>query len=300
MNKLEFVRVGSCPTCLGDDSVRVEVARAYGHRLEYRACSACGLVRMDPRPTAEAIGQFYQTFYMGKGRDVEFARTKQREFAYFMVSAIALHLRLDRVRTVLDVGCGYGETLVMIAKALSNYGDVSLYGIEPSEEARLLAAQVCELVGYSHDDLLKSERQYDLIVLSHVLEHMADPVATLKLLKLKLTPDGAIALEVPNYFCHPSTDIVHNYLFTPDSLTSAIAAAGLDLVALHCSDHASSSKPAYLTAVVRAGQGGAILRTAPSGVLQARRAAVRKWPGFTSPTGPRQFAKRLLRFTHLG
>lgn len=300
MDKLEFAAVGSCPVCLSGDSTRVEVARAYGHRLEYRACSNCGLVRLDPRPTGAAIGRFYETLYMGGDRNIQSSRTKQRDFAYFMLSAIASHIRLDAVRTVLDLGCGYGETLTVIAKALSNYNNVSLYGIEPSDDARILAAQVCELVGHSDADLASSERQYDLIVMSHVLEHMPDPVATLKLLKSKLAPAGAIALEVPNYFCHPSTDIVHNYLFTPESLRNTILVAGLEVTALHATDHTSTSRPAYLTAIARPGAGGDIARRSPEQVLHARREAARKWPGYTRATGAKQIAKRLLGMSLLG
>jgi trans-aconitate methyltransferase len=301
MQKLEFESVGSCAVCLSKESTRVEVATAYHHRLEYRACSTCGLVRMDPRPTYEAVGRFYASFYMGgSARDIEATRAKQRDFAYFLLSVIASHLRLDRIRTVLDLGCGYGETLAVIAKALGNYGEVSLHGIEPSGEARAIAESTCKIVGHSHDDLAGSQHQYDLIVMSHVLEHMADPVAALKLLRSKLTSAGVLALEVPNYFCHPSTDIVHNFLFTEVSLKNTFMKAGFELLGLHATDHASSYRPAYLTAVAKLGVEGAIVRESPHQVLAGRRAAMSKWPGFTAPSGAKQFAKKLLRRSALG
>jgi SAM-dependent methyltransferase len=300
MEKLEFADAGACPVCGSTERRRVEVANAYAHRLEYRSCAGCGLVRMDPRPTPAAIGKFYESSYMGGERDIEASRNKQRDFAHFMLAVLAANARFDAIRSVLDFGCGYGETLRVLGRAIANYGDVELYGIEPSADARRLAADVCRLVGHSHVDLEDSPQQYDLIVMSHVLEHMFDPVAVLKLVRSRLTSQGMLALEVPNYHCHPSTDLVHNFLFTPVSLRNTLGAAGFEVVALHATDHCSAARPAYLTAVARPGMGAKIEREPEDQVLEGRRAAVNAWPGFTMARGPRQFARRVLGKSRLG
>ena len=230
------------------------------------------------------------------GRNVETTRTKQRDFARYMLSVIAGHIRLDRIQSVLDVGCGYGETLAVVGQAVSKYGEVSLYGVEPSTEARLHAKDVCTLVGAVNEDLIGFDRPSDLIIMSHVLEHMADPVSMLQLLKSKLAPGAYLALEVPNYFCHPSTDIAHFFLFSAESLSNTIARAGLELVALYASDHATTTRPAYLTAIAKDGPAADMQPMSPSEVVRRRSEAVDRWPGYTRPRRARQFAKQLLRY----
>jgi trans-aconitate methyltransferase len=300
MEQLEFANVAACPVCRSKERARVEVATAYANRLEYWACQGCGLVRMDPRPTPEAIGKFYRSFYLGGPRDIAASRDKQRDFAHFMLAALAANVRLDAIRSVLDFGCGYGDTLRVLGSALAKYGDVALCGIEPSEDARPLAQEVCALVGHSHLDLERSSEQYDLIVMSHVLEHMFDPVAILELVRSRLAAGAVLALEVPNYHCHPSTDLVHNFLFTPMSLRNTLGAGGFEIVAAYATDHCSASRPAYLTVIAKPGTGAQLERESHENVLAGRRAAVSAWPGFTMARGPKQLARRVLGRSRLG
>jgi 2-polyprenyl-3-methyl-5-hydroxy-6-metoxy-1,4-benzoquinol methylase len=300
MEQLEFAAVTTCPVCRSKERARVEVATAHAHRLEYWACQDCGLVRMDPRPTSEAIGKFYRSVYMGGPRDIGASRNKQRDFAHFMLAALAANTRLDAIRSVLDFGCGYGDTLHVLGNALAKYGDVAMYGIEPSDDARALAQEVCALVGYSHLDIERSAHQYDLIVMSHVLEHMFDPVAILELIRSQLAKEGILALEVPNYHCHPSTDLVHNFLFTPVSLRNTLGAAGFEIITAYATDHCSASKPAYLTVIAKSGTGAPLERESHERVLAGRRAAVSAWPGFTMARGPKQLARRMLGRSRLG
>lgn len=102
-------------------------------------------------------------------------------------------------KAVLDVGCGRGAYLRICA----DRGATALYGVE-------LRADVADalmrenwvntvLVGSVETvDLAPLKGQFDLIIASFVLEHVADPWAVLQRLRSCLRPGGRIVGSLPN------------------------------------------------------------------------------------------------------
>ncbi|NOZ26199.1 MAG: glycosyltransferase [Nitrospirae bacterium] len=101
------------------------------------------------------------------------------------------------VKRVLDVGCGEG----VLGKRLLDRGASEVIGVEISEEAcrkaaRNLTGVVC---GDIEDIALSFEDGYfDCIVLADVLEHLVDPMSTLKKLGKYLSDAGSIVASIPN------------------------------------------------------------------------------------------------------
>lgn len=102
-----------------------------------------------------------------------------------------------RPRTLLEVGCGLGGNLAM----LSEFGLVC--GIESDPEAcahALREAPTVEIhAGALPDDLPFTNRNFDLICLLDVLEHVEDDNSALLALQSCLAPGGRILLTVPAY-----------------------------------------------------------------------------------------------------
>lgn len=92
---------------------------------------------------------------------------------------------------VLEFGCGTGGLLNHIAPAVRE-----LEALEVNEasakQARALGHQV-----YASLDELPADRPYDVIVSNHVLEHIADVVSTLKVLRRFLVPGGRFVTKLP-------------------------------------------------------------------------------------------------------
>jgi SAM-dependent methyltransferase len=130
----------------------------------------------------------------------------------------------------LDAGCGSGGNLALLA-GLVPHGQ--LYGFEYDDEARG-AAQALGVgtiaPGALPDGLPFPETAFDLIGLFDVLEHLADPVASLRALGTRLSPGGALVLTVPAIpqLWGPH-DVVHMHhrRYTAASLTQHIDEAGL-------------------------------------------------------------------------
>lgn len=98
--------------------------------------------------------------------------------------------------TVLDVGCGCGDNASILAKL-----GCSVCGITLSRVEFASAVQVCSKVWiHNLENGLPQEvaGPYDLVLLSHVLEHLRIPEALLVDLPRIIRPGGKIAVALPN------------------------------------------------------------------------------------------------------
>ena len=99
--------------------------------------------------------------------------------------------------TVLDIGAGSGNRALILARA-----GYRVTAVEPDAAEAALARR--QLGGWADvrecaiEALPVSEAGYDAAVLSHVLEHLADPDATLRATRERLRPGGALVVFVPN------------------------------------------------------------------------------------------------------
>jgi len=101
--------------------------------------------------------------------------------------------------SVLDVGCGCGQTAAQL-RARDPHKRID--GITASaDEARLAREHLDECwVADIEGELPEAvrARQYDVLVLAHILEHLRDPERTLARLARVLKPGGSCVIAVPN------------------------------------------------------------------------------------------------------
>jgi 2-polyprenyl-3-methyl-5-hydroxy-6-metoxy-1,4-benzoquinol methylase len=101
---------------------------------------------------------------------------------------------------ILDIGCGCGTTIRELKKRTPG---AHATGIEPNARAAELASEACEEVfnGTLEEWLEDAPRDpIDVVVLSEVIEHIADPVTFLRALA-SAAPlrDAQWIISVPNY-----------------------------------------------------------------------------------------------------
>jgi SAM-dependent methyltransferase len=179
-----------CPVC---DSTQVsEAFRAsdYVTSDEFRIlqCERCTVAFTHPIPAD--LGRYYPTTY----RDYKpvvlsilsaFYRVKARQWSYLF----------PQPGEALEVGCGPG----IMSNVLQQLG-WKVTGLERTEEAAEVGRRLFGLnVLAAEVEDLPAIRQYDLIILFQVLEHMADPVAIVSECERRLKPGGKIIISVPNF-----------------------------------------------------------------------------------------------------
>jgi SAM-dependent methyltransferase len=130
---------------------------------------------------------------------------------------------------VLDMGCGSGGNMAMLAK----FGE--LEAIEYDAPAREIAAArgiAPVAAGGLPDGLDVEDGRFGLIGLFDVLEHVEQDVASLKSLGEKLAPDGRLVISVPALpWLWSEHDVSHHHFrrYTRATLGKAIADAGLQV-----------------------------------------------------------------------
>lgn len=106
-------------------------------------------------------------------------------------------------KKVLDIGCGAGRLAIMCA-----YFASTVDAFDFSETAIFLARKNAECSGIKNVNFftsdidsfkLKDQERYDLITLIGVLEHVKDPLETLKKLNSLLKNDGLLIVSCPNF-----------------------------------------------------------------------------------------------------
>lgn len=135
----------------------------------------------------------------------------------------------ERPFSYLEVGPGHG-LMVYFASQSPNTRDMEAWDVSPTSLAETRHALdtlgVEKDVALTQTDILAAApppRQYDLIVLSEVLEHLERPQDALTFLRKALAPEGRLFVNVP--INSPSPD--HIYLLeTPEQARALVEDAG--------------------------------------------------------------------------
>lgn len=150
---------------------------------------------------------------------VEHSQNRTSEaVAKSLVKIIDETLRGDMVldARVLDVGCASG----LLVDHLVRTGYIGTAGIDWSEPA-IKYADEHRLGSYWVADIaagLKLKYTFDLVVCSHILEHMAKPQEPVQSLSGLLDPDGYLVIAVPNlgWYKHDSLHRSVSTIFDPE------------------------------------------------------------------------------------
>ncbi|MEX2335736.1 MAG: class I SAM-dependent methyltransferase [Fulvivirga sp.] len=93
---------------------------------------------------------------------------------------------------LLDIGAGTGGFLL---SAKNNNWKV--YGVEPNDQARNLSSEKRVVLNKTLEEV--SERDFDVITLWHVLEHLPNLEDDINLIHSKLKKEGTLIIAVPNF-----------------------------------------------------------------------------------------------------
>ena len=164
---------------------------------------------------------------------LEMAVTESRHWWFSgrraMLSRIIESLNLPQDSKILEVGCGTGGNLQMLAK----FGEVS--ALEMDANARAIASKKTNnfydiRAGCCPDEIPFHDQRFDLICMFDVLEHIDQDTETLMAIEQLLAKNGRILITVPAYqWLWGAHDefLDHKRRYSATLLRKKIVAAGL-------------------------------------------------------------------------
>ncbi|OYV43886.1 MAG: hypothetical protein B7Z75_06765 [Acidocella sp. 20-57-95] len=235
-------------------------------------CDDCHSGYLDPRPTSQSIGRAYSAYYthsptsaaallppagiMSKLKRAAMNDFLNRKFGYNLRPALPLglgYLVFSSIKKkarnaaamfrhlsapeygdhLLDIGCGNGTFLLLARDRLG-------HDVEGTEFDDAAAANAFQHGLKVHRAPLPGmglpPNYYANVTMSHVLEHLHDPISALSEIFDILKPGGRVWIQVPNldgashqYFgsdCRLLEPPRHLVMFTLQSLTDSLKAAG--------------------------------------------------------------------------
>lgn len=233
----------SCPIC-SQDAVSLLLRHANFDNTKIFFCPTCHHWFSYPTPDSLELERYYKESYSRRRslyfNEKYYALMERRSQA--QIGFINKCLQESGFREnyheweIVDFGCGIGALVAMLQRSGVKY--VIGYDIDP------------EAVNFGHkrwsaniaigtlDDLLKRHGQFNLLILSHIIEHLPDIQQTLLKLFQTVKQGGWVFIEVPNCFQEMFTADMdpesHLHFFSRQSLTLLLNHLGASVISCSC------------------------------------------------------------------
>ena len=210
-------------------------------------CPACGFVWVSPAPSPELLDRYYTTLSnyenpqnSGEPSDED---KRKHERAYSLIRNECA----GRTGRALDIGCAVPYLLDLMQR-----DGWDVVGTDPSPRCAEIGwdrYRIKVRTGLFAPAMFQVEEPFDVVILSHVVEHLVDPKAVLRQVAGLLADGGLLYVEVPNLL-EPAVSFgfftfEHVNYFTPTTLTGILAASGFRQRRLETYDNADGTWPFY-------------------------------------------------------
>ncbi len=257
----------SCPICdqntLYDFSSRDLMFKNF-ERYDYHRCTQCSLIFQYPSPAPETISSFYPDEYDVYEESTRLkkisplrAATLKQDYCYThlntkrwqrilaniikLFNTVEIEIPYVKDGKLLDIGCGNGRFL----HGMQQLGWTTK-GVEFNESA----VNTCRKsnLDVHHGDLFSAKlagTSFDVVNLSHVIEHVPDPKALFVEISRILKPGGLLVVKTPNsealgralfstnWFANEVPR--HLFLFSKQNLKTLGAQCGLNMTEMRTS-----------------------------------------------------------------
>lgn len=220
-----------CLLCRSEQQDIFTKVESFGYPLVYYQCDQCGLIfqaieenrAADPDFYAQTYRKIYQSSVEPTAKDL----WVQKQRATHLVGLSRI-FRLQQPSRILDFGASTGVLLQALKEAFRS----EVVGVEPGDAYRSYAEKQGLSMFPSLEALVETKpEKFDWVSLIHVLEHLPDPVETLRTIRRQVLSDqGVLLLEVPNFYVHDSYELAHLACYTPHTLREVVRQAGFKVL----------------------------------------------------------------------
>ncbi len=140
-------------------------------------------------------GDYYEGAHKGNSAQAFMYNSREEYFIDFM--------KLKGNEKILDIGCGSGTFTIKLAK---KYPKSRIIGADISEKVigfakKEIKKRKIKNVSFivSGANKIKTNEKFDVVIISHLIEHLENPLGALKEIKSRLKKGGKLFLTTPNY-----------------------------------------------------------------------------------------------------
>jgi hypothetical protein len=229
-SKIKYKKIVNCEICKSTNIKLLFKNDRYGINQKTSFCDECGFMFSNPRMTDQSAQFFYNSdFYRilygtGISEETLYNKTllelknykpslpKKPNFNYYYDKLYFdfINNEITDFESVMDIGSGRGKKIIDF-----NYIGKKIQGIEPSKTYHRVHAEfgLNSKIGYLKD----IKEKYDLVLLSHVFEHLNELTEVVEILS-NITKKY-LFIEVPGHVKKiQSIQIAHNYYFSLNTL----------------------------------------------------------------------------------
>jgi 2-polyprenyl-3-methyl-5-hydroxy-6-metoxy-1,4-benzoquinol methylase len=221
-----------CPLC--EEEIMVDYVSPYrgrdqlfSNRVLYQ-CQECRLIFLHPIPNPEELNHYYKTVWTTSEETSIVYQIQAEERVRYLKN----HITIPPNAKILDIGTGHG----LLYEALSQNGfpDLVFYATDPNPE-NLARLRKKGIRAFSDIREIK-DRDFDLIFVCSVLEHIGEPVQFLLSVKEYFKNGGYMFLDLPErddtfkQILEP-----HVTVYTIESLKNLVKKTQFSII--HCTGH---------------------------------------------------------------
>ena len=226
-------------TCILCNGILDEYSKKSNLGLSINYCKNCNLYISGntKQEVIEKVSELYKGDYWNEHNseasiNSEYTDTDSQGKRRNWVSQFLYTKQYITGKTLLEIGVGAGQSILWFEE---EGFDVS--GIEPDGRNVSMINKVLKRgkVAKTSVEEFSSDKVFDVIWMSHVLEHLIEPVRFLKKIRNNLKKNGVFFIEVPNCEYEPMLQSSieknpHLYHFTKKALTKMVEEIGYKIV----------------------------------------------------------------------
>lgn len=182
----------NCGICNSNEFEVISDKDRYGLEYHTGICKKCGLLQQYRYPNKEFIHLFYTKYYNGLYsffKDASHRFKNQYETADYKFKLVSKFLNPNQ-KKVLEIGCGPGGILSYFKT--QGFDCIGIdYDNEDLQYGKSLGLQL-------YDVKKEINQKFDLIILSHVIEHLEDFNKFIEYLEKYIKNNTYIYIEVPS------------------------------------------------------------------------------------------------------
>lgn len=205
-------------------------------------CTTCGLVYQNPRPSEKDWEYIYPDEYDQYVSIPSKMNTLENIFRrYGLLKRIRSIEKYIKKGTLCDLGCSTGEFLF----ELKDHPGWNVFGIEPSTIASQYAReQGLNVYSGTLDENIQNIPEINVLTMWNVIEHLPDPLHTLRMIRSRMSPNGLLVFTTPNLDSFDAKLFGkywigyelprHFYVFSMKTISYLLDAAGFTLLDTKC------------------------------------------------------------------